>query len=79
MHMQKLIKLHLFIHKLLSGNKILTITKGHNSVVNLWKLTCNNPTLDLVKVNAYAKVYQMPSIRSQEIEQKQNFDDNQGP
>ena len=43
------------------------------------KIDSNNPTLDLVKVNAYAKVYQMPSIRSQEIEQKQNFDNNQGP
>ena len=31
--------------------------KGHNSVVNLWRLPCNNPTLDLVKVNAYAKFY----------------------
>ena len=30
-------------------------------------------------VNACAKFDQIPSIRSQDIEGKQNFDDNQGP
>ena len=29
------------------------MTKDHNSVVNLWKLTRNNPNLDLAKLNAY--------------------------
>ena len=32
------------------------IIKGHNSVVNLQKLMCNSPNLDLVKINADAKV-----------------------
>ena len=40
---------------------------------------CNNLNLDLVKVNAYTEFDQIPSIRSQDIERKQNFDDNQGP
>ena len=74
--MQNTIKFHL---KVKAGNKILTITKGHNSVVNLRKLTCNNSNLDLVKVKAYAKFDQIPSISPQNIEQKQNFDNNQGP
>ena len=81
MHMQTLIKFHLFAHKILSGNEILTITKGHNSVVNLrkWTGSCNNPSLNVVKVNAYAKFDQIPSIRTQDIERKQNPHDNQGP
>ena len=51
------------------GNKILTITKGHNSVVNLQTSTHNNANLDLVMVNAYAKFDQ----------RKGNFDNNKGP
>ena len=39
-------------HKILSGNEILTTTKGHNCVVYLQKLTHNNLILDLVNVNA---------------------------
>ena len=56
-HIQNLIKFHLFVHKILSGNKLSTIAKDHNSVVNLQKMTCNNPNLDLVMINAYAKFY----------------------
>ena len=55
------------------------IIKGHNSVVNLWKFTCSSPNLDLVKVNAYAKFDQIPSIHSHDIERKLNSDNNQGP
>ena len=40
---------------------------------------CNNPNLDLDKLNAYAKFDQIPSIRSQDIERKRNFDNNPGP
>ena len=39
----------------------------------------NNPDLDLVCINAYAKFGQIPSICSQEIERKRNSDINQGP
>ena len=53
--------------------------QGHNCVVNLRKLTCNNPNLDLVRVNAYAKFNQIPSICSQDIERNQNSDNSQGP
>ena len=53
--MQNLIKFYQFVHKILSRNKILTFTKGHNSDVNLRKQTPNNPNLALVKVNVYAK------------------------
>ena len=79
MHMQNLAKFHQFVPKLLSGNEILTKTEGHNSVKNLRKLTCNNPNLDLVNINAYAKFGQIPSICSQDIQLKRNSDRNQGP
>ena len=51
------------------------IIKGHNYVVNLH----NNPDLDLVIDNAYAKFGLIPSIHSQDIEPKRNSDDTQGP
>ena len=54
----------------------LTIIKGHNLVVYLQKLTCNNSKLDLININAYAK---FGLILSQDIERKQTSDDNQGP
>ena len=63
--------------KISSGNEILTITKGHIWVVNLLKLTRNNPNLDLVNINAYEKLGQIPSNCSQDIEWKQIFDNNQ--
>ena len=56
--------------------KFFTITKANNHVVNLQKLTCNNPNKHLVKVNAYARFSVFPAIRSQGIERKQNSDDN---
>ena len=74
--MQNLVKFHQFILKIISGNEILISIKGHNSVINMQKLTRNNPNLDLVSINA--NFGQIPSIRSQHIEQKQNFDINQG-
>ena len=42
------------------------------------KITHYSPYLNLVKVNAYANFDQIPLIRSQASEQKQNFDNNQG-
>ena len=42
--------------QILSRNEILTVTKGHNCVVNLLKLMSNNLNLDLVNINAYAKL-----------------------
>ena len=78
MHMQNLAKFHQLVLKILSGNKILASTKGHNSVKNVQKLTYNNPHLDLVSINGYENFFQIPSIHSQVIEQKRNSDINQG-
>ena len=40
---------------------------------------CNNPTLDLAKINAYIKFGEILPIGSQAIEPKQNFGVNKGP
>ena len=43
---------------------------------------CNNPHVDLVNINAYIKFGEILSIRSQDIERKQNYDrttDNPNP
>ena len=74
MHMQNLIKIHPLVLKIFSGNKILTLIKRHNSVINLQKWMYNNPILDLPNINAYAKFGQIPVICSQDIEQKRNSD-----
>ena len=42
-------------------------------------MTCNNPKLDHVNMNAYIKFGEILSIGSQDIEWKQNLDANQGP
>ena len=79
MHMHNLAEFHQFILKILSGNEILTPIKGHNSVKNLRKLMCNDPNLDLVNINAYAKFGQILSICSRDIERKQSSHLNQAP
>ena len=43
------------------------------------KRCANNPTIDLVNMNAYIKFGEILSICSQDIERKQNFGVNQGP
>ena len=67
------------VPKLLSGNKISGYIKGHNSSTNLRKMTCNNPKLDLAKINAYIKFGEILPIGSQDIERKRNFCINKGP
>ena len=52
--------------------------KGHNSGTNLQKMTCNNPKLELAKMNAYIKFREILSIGSQDNERKQNFGLNNG-
>ena len=79
MRMQNSVKFRQLFLNILSGNEILTPIKGHNSVINLWKLMCNIPNLDIVNINAYAKLGQILSIRSLDIEGKRNSDINQGP
>ena len=65
--------------KILSRNKILTSIKGRNSVNILRKMMGNNPKLDLVYDDVHTKFGQILSIRSQDIERKQNSDISQGP
>ena len=65
--------------KILSKNQILTSIKGRNSVANLQKTKIYNTNLDLVTDNVYTNFGLILSICSQDIEQKPNFDVNQGP
>ena len=52
---------------------------GHNSGSNVPKMTCINPKLDLVDMNAYIKLGEILSICSQDNEQKRNFGLNHRP
>ena len=79
MCIQNLVRFCQFVLKILSGNEILTSIKGHNSDKILRKMTGNNPKLDLVNVDVHTKFGRILSMRSQDIERKQNSDVNQGP
>ena len=74
-----LVKLCPFILKIWSKNLILESIKGRNSIANLRKTKIYNTNIDLVTDNVYTNFGLILSIRSQDIEQKQNFDINQGP
>ena len=76
---QTLVKFCPFVLKILSGNKTLTLVKGHNSIINLRKMTGNSPNLDIVNMNAYIKFGEILLICSQDIEKKGNDGLNQGP
>ena len=65
--------------KILRGNEILMSIKGRNSIKILQKMTGNNPKLDLVNDDVHTKFGCILSIRSQDIERKQNSNVNQGP
>ena len=79
MCIQNLVLFCQFVLKILSKNQILTSIKGRNSVANLRKTKIYNTNLDLVTDNVYTNFGLILSIRSQDIEQKPNFDVNQGP
>ena len=79
MCIQNLVLFCQFVLKILSKNQILTSIKGSNSVANLRKTKIYNTNLDLVTDNVYTNFGLILSIRSQDIEQKPNFDINQGP
>ena len=79
MCIQNLVRFCQFVLKILSGNEILTLVKGHNSVKILRKMTGNNPKLDLNNVDVHLNFGQILSICSRDIERKQNSDVNQGP
>ena len=67
------------VFKILRKKQILTSIKGRSSVANLRKTKIYNTNLDLVTDNVYTNFGLILSIRSQDIEQKPNFDINQGP
>ena len=79
MCIQNLVLFCQFVLKILSKNQILTSIKGRDSVANLRKTKIYNTNLDLVTNNVYTNFGLILSIRSQDIEQKPNFDINQGP
>ena len=79
MGIHNLVKFCPFILKIWSKNQILTSIKGRNSVANLRKTKIYNTNVDLVNDNVFTKFGLILSIRSQDIEQKPNFDVNQGP
>ena len=79
MCIQNLVLFCQFVLKILSKNQILTSIKGRYSVANLRKTKIYNTNLDLVTDNVYTNFGLILSIRSQDIEQKPNFDVNQGP
>ena len=79
MCIQNLVLFCQFILKILSKNQILTSIKGPNSVSNLRKTKIYNTNLDLVTDNVYTTFGLILSFHSQDIEQKPNFDVNQGP
>ena len=67
-----------FVLKILSGNKFW---RNSNAMTgkNWQKMTCTDPKIDVVNINAYLKFGEILSICSQDIEQKQTFGVNQGP
>ena len=79
MCIQNLVRFCPAIHKILSGNEILTSIKGRNSIKIMQKITGNNPKLDHVNVDVHTKFGRILSMRSQDIERKRNYDVNQGP
>ena len=79
MCIQNLVLFCQFVLKILSKNHILTSIKGRNSVTNLRKTKIYNTNLNLVTDNVYTNFGLNRSIRFQDIEQKPNFDINQGP
>ena len=79
MHIKKMVRFCQFVLKVLSANKILTSIKGQNSVKSLQKMTGNDPMLDLGNLDVNTNFGQILSIRSQDIERRQNSDISQGP
>ena len=70
MCIQNLVLFCQFILKILSKNLILTSNKGSNYVANLHKTNIYNTNTDLVNDNVFTMFGLILSIRSQDIEQK---------
>ena len=67
-----------FVRKILNGNEILALIKGHNSGTNVRKITVINTKLDLVNMYAYTKIGENPFVCSRDNEGKRNFGVHQG-
>ena len=76
---QNLVSICVFVLKILSKNQILTSIKGRNSAAILRKTMINITNVDLVNDYVYTKFGLNRCICFQDIEQKLNFDVNQGP
>ena len=57
----------------------LKILRDITLVQNVQIMTCNNPNLDLININAYMIFGENLSICSKDIERKRNFGINQRP
>ena len=79
MFIQNLVLFCQLVLETFSKNRILTSIKGRNSVATLRKTKNYNTNVDLVNDNVFTKFGLILSIRSQDIEQKQNSDVNQRP
>ena len=79
MCIQNLVLFCKFVLKILSKNQFLTSIKGRNSFANLRKTMIYNTNIDLVNDYVYTKFGLNQTISFQDIEQKPNFDVNQGP
>ena len=78
MCIQNLVSICLFFLKILSKNQILTSIKDCISVANMRKTMIYDTNIDLVNYNVYTKFGLNRSICFQDIEQKLNYDVNQG-
>ena len=76
--MMSIQNLDLFCQLVLKKNQILTSIKDRKFVAKQ-KTKIYNTNVDLVNDNVYTKFGLNLSIRSQDIEQKPNYDVNQGP
>ena len=79
MFMQNLVSFCQFALKTLRKNQILTSIKGRNYVANSQKTTIYNTKVDLANDNVFTKFGLNQSISFRDIEQKLNYDVNQGP
>ena len=73
-----LVKFCQFVLKILSGsdilNEVLTSSKGHNSITNAYKMTCNPSKLDRMSINACTKFGEILLICSEDIQWKRKPD-----
>ena len=67
MYVQNLVKFCQFILKIWSGHESLVYIIGHNSGTNVRKMMCNNPKLNLIKINANTKFGEVLSFCSEDI------------